>query len=62
MSKDKKSNRRRNYFIKKGFQIRFILKFCSLVLIGVIMYLLLPPIKANYKEYRLSYSSYYYLY
>lgn len=37
MSKDKKSNRRKNYFIKKGFQIRFILKFCSLVLIGVIM-------------------------
>lgn len=37
MSKDKKSNRRKNYFIKKGFQIRFILKFCLLVLVGVIM-------------------------
>ena len=37
MSKDKKSNRRKNYFIKKGFQVRFILKFCSLVLVSVIM-------------------------
>ena len=28
---------RRNYFIKKGFQVRFILKFCLLMLLGIII-------------------------
>lgn len=27
-------NRRKNYFIDKGFQTKFILKFCSLVILG----------------------------
>jgi methyl-accepting chemotaxis protein len=30
-------NRRRNYFVKKDYQIRFILKFCLLVLAGAVM-------------------------
>ncbi|MDD5634588.1 MAG: HAMP domain-containing protein [Candidatus Omnitrophica bacterium] len=29
--------RRRNYFIKKGFQAKFILKFCSLVISGAVI-------------------------
>jgi len=29
-----KINRRRNYFIERSFQTRFILKFCSLVVVG----------------------------
>ena len=29
-------NRRRNYFIKKKFQLHFIIKFCSLVITGTI--------------------------
>ncbi|MEW6101567.1 MAG: hypothetical protein AB1481_04660 [Candidatus Omnitrophota bacterium] len=38
-------NRRRNYFIKRKFQVNFILKFCTLIVIGsflstVIIYLL----------------------
>lgn len=28
------NNRRKNYFIKKGFQTRFILRFCGLVILG----------------------------
>jgi hypothetical protein len=27
-------NRRRNYFIKKGFQTKFVLRFCVLVILG----------------------------
>jgi methyl-accepting chemotaxis protein len=30
-------HKRKKYFIKKDFQFRFILKFCSLVLVGVIV-------------------------
>ena len=30
-------NRRRNYFIKKGFQTKFILKFCGLVVLGSVI-------------------------
>ena len=37
MSEDKQSQRRRDYFVKKGFQFRFILKFCLLVFIGVVI-------------------------
>jgi methyl-accepting chemotaxis protein len=37
MSKNKSSERRKRYFIRKGFQIAFILKFCSLLLMGVII-------------------------
>lgn len=33
-TKEARVNRRRNYFIEKSFQTRFILKFCMLVLIG----------------------------
>ncbi len=32
-----KTNKRKNYFIKKQFQVRFILKFCILLLAGVIL-------------------------
>lgn len=35
MSQEKHSYKRKNYFIKKDFQTRFILKFCLLVLVGV---------------------------
>jgi methyl-accepting chemotaxis protein len=37
MSQEKQSYTRQNYFIKKGFQIRFILKFCLLLLAGVVI-------------------------
>lgn len=36
MSNDTKSHLRKNYYIKKKFQCRFILKFCLVVLFGVI--------------------------
>ncbi len=29
--------KRRNYFVKKDFQVRFILKFCLIVLIGAVI-------------------------
>jgi len=34
MSRQEPTYKRRNYFVKKDFQIRFILKFCLIVLIG----------------------------
>jgi len=34
---DDKRNRRRNYYIDKKFQAKFILKFCSLILIGSVI-------------------------
>ena len=34
---DTHTNRRRNYFIKKGFQVRFILRFLRLVVLGSII-------------------------
>jgi methyl-accepting chemotaxis protein len=37
MSQDKQSHRRTDYFIKKDFQFKFILKFCLLVFIGVVI-------------------------
>lgn len=37
MSQDQHRHRRSHYFIKKDFQFRFILKFCILVLVGVII-------------------------
>lgn len=37
MSQDKQTYKRTNYFIKKNFQVRFILKFCLLLLAGVIL-------------------------
>ena len=37
MSQHGLSYRRRNYFVKKGFQSNFILKFCLIVLIGAIL-------------------------
>lgn len=37
MSQDKQPDKRRSYFIKKDFQFRFILKFCLLVFIGVVI-------------------------
>lgn len=36
MSEGTQSHMRKNYYIKKKFQYRFILKFCLVVLIGVI--------------------------
>ena len=35
--KDKYKNKRKNYFIKKDFQIRFIVKFCTLVILGAVV-------------------------
>lgn len=37
MSNNKHSYKRRHYFVKKGFQSRFILKFCLIILAGVII-------------------------
>ncbi len=37
MSLTKHPHRRRNYFVKKEFQFKFILKFCLLLLMGVII-------------------------
>lgn len=34
MSRQETTYKRRNYFVKKDFQIRFILRFCIIVLIG----------------------------
>ena len=36
MSNNKYPHRRRHYFIKKEFQFKFILKFCLIILMGVI--------------------------
>ena len=41
MSKEKNSYRRKNHFIKRDFQTRFILKFCLLVLVSVVISALL---------------------
>ena len=37
MTQERPPFRRRHYFIKKGFQFRFILKFCLLTLLGVVI-------------------------
>ena len=37
MSQDKHPYRRRQYFVKKEFQFKFILKFCLIILIGAII-------------------------
>ena len=37
MTHDKRPYKRRHYFIKKDFQFRFIIKFCLLLLIGVVI-------------------------
>lgn len=37
MSQDKQIEKRRDYFVKKEFQFRFILKFCLLLFIGVVI-------------------------
>ena len=37
MDQDPRIHKRRQYFIKKDFQFKFILKFCSLLLVGVII-------------------------
>ena len=37
MVQDAQSYQRRNYFIKKGFQVRFIIKFCLLMLLGIVI-------------------------
>ena len=34
---DEQKNKRRNYFIKKEFQTKFILKFCGLVILGAVI-------------------------
>lgn len=36
MSPNRYPYKRRHYFIKKGFQFKFILKFCLIILIGII--------------------------
>ena len=41
MSQQEHFYKRKQYFIKKGFQFKFIVKFCLLVLIGVIISTLL---------------------
>jgi methyl-accepting chemotaxis protein len=37
MSHHETSNKRKNYFVKKEFQVRFILKFCILLFLGVVL-------------------------
>ena len=37
MSQNRHPYRRKHYFVKKDFQLRFILKFCLIVLIGAII-------------------------
>lgn len=37
MSASKRSYQRRQYFVKKEFQLKFILKFCLLILIGTLI-------------------------
>ena len=37
MARQKPQFRRRNYFVKKDFQLGFIVKFCALVLLGVVI-------------------------
>ncbi len=37
MSRENPSNIRKTYFIKKDFQVRFILKFCLLLVAGVVV-------------------------
>jgi methyl-accepting chemotaxis protein len=37
MSSNQYPYKRRHYFIKKGFQFKFIVKFCLIILIGVII-------------------------
>ena len=37
MASERHQSRRRHYFIKKGFQLGFILKFCVLILLGVVI-------------------------
>ena len=41
MSQNRHPHRRKQYFVKKDFQFRFILKFCLIVLAGVIISTLL---------------------
>ncbi len=36
MSQQERTYKRKNYFIKRGFQSKFILKFCLIILIGMI--------------------------
>lgn len=36
MSQQERTYKRKNYFIKRGFQSKFILKFCLIILIGTI--------------------------
>lgn len=37
MSQQERTYKRKNYFIKRGFQSTFILKFCLIILIGTIL-------------------------
>jgi methyl-accepting chemotaxis protein len=37
MSQQERTYKRRQYFIKRGFQSTFILKFCLIILIGIIL-------------------------
>jgi methyl-accepting chemotaxis protein len=37
MSDQSASNKRKHYFINKGFQVSFILKFCFLLFVGVVI-------------------------
>ena len=37
LKKEPTTNRRKNYFIKKDFQLGFILKFCTILLAGIII-------------------------
>lgn len=37
MSQQERTYKRRQYFIKKDFQFKFILKFCLIILIGIIL-------------------------
>ncbi len=37
MSQQSRDYKRKNYFIKKEFQFKFIIKFCSILLVGIVL-------------------------
>ncbi len=41
MLRERQKNKRRNYFIKRDFQLKFIIKFCLILFVGIILSTLL---------------------
>ncbi|MCM8782541.1 MAG: methyl-accepting chemotaxis protein [Candidatus Omnitrophica bacterium] len=58
MEQTRFQNRRRNYFIKKGFQAKFILKFCILIILacvlmgGLVYFLSTKTVTASFENLR----------